>query len=124
MALIVRDGKILMGLREYEKGKPVWTFPGGRCEVNEETEAGLKREVEEEIGVTDLEIKRLLGEKKGVWTNQEGVTDQVFFYECATKQEPKLMEPQKFLEWRWIDLKTLPDNLIDVQDSKFVELIK
>jgi 8-oxo-dGTP diphosphatase len=122
-ALIVKDGKVLMGLRKYSEDKIVWTFPGGRCEVAESLEEGLRREVFEEIGVTDLEIKKLLGEKPGAWINSEGVQDQVFMYECAIHQEPRLMEPEKFLEWKWISSGNLSENLLDQKDREFIALI-
>lgn len=118
-ALIVRDGKILMGLREYRKGSPVWTFPGGRCEPGERLEDGLRREVVEEIGITDLQIVRLIGQKEGTYRDETGV-DIIYMYECATEQSPQLCEPEKFLEWRWIDPNALPENLIDVRDREFI----
>ncbi len=122
-ALIVRDGKVLMGLREYEKGKPLWTFPGGRCDFGEKQEDGLMREVREEVGITDIVIKRFLGEKEGAYKRPDGVADLVSMYECITSQEPKLMEPDKFIEWRWIDPQQLPDNLIDLKDVDFIRKI-
>lgn len=121
MAIIARNGKVLMGLRAYKKAT-VWTFPGGRRDFGEEPEKNLKREVEEEIGITDLEIVRKLGKKEGVAEGPEG-KDQVFVYECTTKQEPKNMEPQKFVEWQWFDPNNLPENIIDPQDKKFLKKI-
>lgn len=123
VALIVKDGKVLMGLREYQKGNPLWTFPGGRCDLGESPEEGLKRETIEEVGIADLKIVRLLGEKKGAWTSPDGISDKVFMYECQTDQEPHLMEPEKFLEWTWIDPKNIPENLIDQQDKDFIKML-
>ena len=90
--------------------------------MGELPEDGLKREVLEEIGVSDLIIKRRLGEKEGAY---KGVVtpDHVSVYECATSQEPRLMEPEKFLEWRWIDLNNVPANLIDPKDKSFMEMV-
>lgn len=122
-ALFVRDGKVLMGLREYSKGAPLWTFPGGRCDIGEDPEIALHREVREEIGVTDLVIIRLLGEKDGAYKRPDGVVDHVFMYECSTEQEPQLMEPEKFIEWRWIELHLLPENLIDQKDRDYVRML-
>lgn len=122
-ALIFRDGKVLMGLRNYEKTGPLWTFPGGRCDIGETPENALKREVAEETGITDLIIKELVGEKEGAHTSSNGITDKVFIYHCLTKQEPTLMEPEKFSEWQWIDPNKFPDNLIDQKDKDFVNSI-
>ncbi len=118
VALIKRDDKILMGLREYKKGMPLWTFPGGRCEGGETIEETLIREIKEEIGVTDFDIVRFIGEKLGVKQD-----DKVYFFECKINQEPKLMEPEKFLKWDWFSFKNLPLNLIDQNDIKFLNLL-
>ena len=121
-ALIVRNGRVLMGLREYQKGSPLWTFPGGRCDFGESPENGLKREVVEEIGTTDLQIVRSLGKKDGAYKDENGV-DEVHMFECITLQEPKLLEPEKFLEWRWFGLDELPPNLIDQKDIGFIKIV-
>ncbi|MDP3014935.1 MAG: NUDIX hydrolase [bacterium] len=119
VALIRRDNKILMGLREYKKGNPLWTFPGGRCEEGETIKEALIREIEEEIGATKFNILRFIGEKLGVHNG-----DKVYFFECSIKnQEPKLMEPKKFIKWSWISLDNLPPNLIDQNDVKFLKLL-
>ncbi len=48
-AIIVREGKILLGLRNYSSDKwkeiSVWTTPGGRCDEGETIEETLRREV-------------------------------------------------------------------------------
>ncbi len=118
-ALIVRDGKVLMGLREYEKGNPVWTFPGGRCDPGEDPKVGLKREVAEEIAVNDLEVIQLLGVKEGAYRDENGA-DQVHMFLCRTRQDPSNAEPEKFLEWRWIGPEEIPENLIDSKDAGYI----
>lgn len=120
VALIVRDGKVLMGLREYEKGNPLWTLPGGRCEPGEEPQIGLKREVAEEIAITDLQIIRLLGVKEGAYRDENGA-DQVHMFLCDTRQEPQCLEPEKFLEWRWVGADEIPQNLIDLKDADYIK---
>ncbi len=104
IAAIVRDGSILRGLRNYTPDKwkaiSVWTMPGGRCEMGESVEDALRREVREEIGVDDLKVLDFIGEVPGV---KEGDTVPIFF--CNADQEPQLMEPDKFSEWRWVPLE-------------------
>ena len=61
MAIIVRDGKILLGLRNYTPDKwksiSVWTLSGGRSEKGEEIGETLLRETAEEAGITDLTVE-------------------------------------------------------------------
>ena len=63
--------------------------------------------------------------EKGLWSLNSGYQDEtgvdvVYMFECVTEQEPKLCEPEKFLEWRWLDPNNLPSNLIDVRDMDFI----
>ena len=101
IAVIMRDGNVLTGLRNYTKDKwkdiSVWTIPGGRCEEGETLEQALRREVAEEVGITDFAIVDFIGEVPGA---KDGDVVPMFF--CTTAQDATLMEPEKFSEWRWI----------------------
>ncbi len=53
-----RDGRILL-IRRADTG--TWGLPGGTLEWGETLRVGLERELEEEAGVTKLELVRVLG---------------------------------------------------------------
>jgi len=120
VAVVVRNGKVLMGLRHYTPDKwkaiSVWTIPGGRCDSGETLETTLRREVEEETRINDLEIQKYLGEVSG---SKSG--DIVPMFMCSSKQEARLIEPEKFSEWRWFGEKEYPENFIS---PAVLELIK
>lgn len=120
MAVIIRDNKILLGLRHYTPDKwkkiSVWTIPGGRSEKGETIGTTLLREAEEEIGATDLKIESYLGEVEGM-----KAPDVVLLFKCNTSQEPKLMEPEKFGEWKWFSKDEIPENFVN---PKALEIIK
>ena len=109
---IIRDGKMLIGLRHYtpEKFKKIslWTVPGGRCDDGETVETALRRETVEETGIEDLKIIDYLGDVPGA---KEG--DVVPLFIGATDKEPRLMEPEKFSEWKWCGLNDIPENFIN-----------
>lgn len=112
VAVIIRDNKIALGLRHYTPDKwktvSVWTVPGGRCDPGETIEETLRREVKEEIGVTDLTISEFLGEHPGA---KEGDLIQVFL--CSSEQDLCNMEPHKFSEWRWFGHDEWPEDFIN-----------
>jgi len=100
-AIIFRGNKILLGNRVYpEKNFSVWNFPGGRCNDGETIGDALIREVNEEIGINkqDFKILDFIGTIKGSWKD-----DVVYLFHCSIYGEPRLMEPEKFEEWKWAD---------------------
>ena len=118
--LFIRDGKILIGLRNYKtqqyKDGDFWTVPGGRCDEGENVETTLRREVMEEVGIENFEIKKELGIVPGA---KEG--DIVHVFLCETDEKEKLMEPEKFTEWKWCDLNEIPENFLN---QRVLDLLK
>lgn len=112
VAVIIRDGKVLMGYRHYTPNKwktiSVWTCPGGRCDNGESVETTLRREVEEETGIKELEIINFISEVPGA---KEG--DNVPLFLCSTSKEATLVEPHKFSKWRWFGKDDFPENFIN-----------
>ncbi len=52
-AVIRRDGKILIAQRPLDKHQGgLWEFPGGKVEDGERVETALRRELQEELGIT------------------------------------------------------------------------
>jgi len=117
---ILKEGRLLIGLRHYTPDKwksiSVWTIPGGRTEVGEFIESSLLRETFEEVGIDDLQIDDFLGIVPG---SKEG--DIVYIFTGTTNQEPRLMEPEKFSEWKWEKLVKIPDNFINQDALKIIK---
>jgi 8-oxo-dGTP diphosphatase len=52
-ALIIRESRVLICQRTEDQPMPFkWEFPGGKVEPEEELRAALRRELEEELGIT------------------------------------------------------------------------
>ena len=111
IAIIIRDGRILLGLREYENAPTVWTAPGGSVDGSETLEEAARRETKEETGIDDLEFIDYIGE-----VNAED-RDPLHVFHCKSSQKPALVEPEKFNEWRWFPLAKFasghPENYIN-----------
>jgi len=98
-AVIIKDGKILRGLRNYDSG-PKWIIPGGRCEDKETLLETLTRELEEETGIENFKIIKYLGSVEGI---HQGYKTNVF--QVETDEEPYLKEADNFGEWKWMTLE-------------------
>jgi len=122
VALIIRGDKILLGHRHYTpdtwKTISVWTCPGGRCDEEETTEAALRREVAEEIGVENLEVVEYLGEFPGARE-----PDRVPVFLCHIHEEPQNSEPHKFSEWKWFSKEDFPDTFINKEVEKLIKTV-
>jgi 8-oxo-dGTP diphosphatase len=120
-AIIVnRQGQILI-LRRPEG---VWQFAGGRLEVGEGWNDGLRREVREETGITDLEIVSILMVDNFKWQSQQLYS--VYFL-CSTP-EIAIQLSSEHVEDRWLnrsdDLQEISfwhDNLRALTERVFIE---
>jgi 8-oxo-dGTP diphosphatase len=58
-AIITREDKLLL-LQHQKKGARYWVLPGGRLQAGETLEAGLKRELREELGLGSVDVGALV----------------------------------------------------------------
>ena len=109
-AIIVKDGKVLLGKRKNAHGEGSWSCPGGHLEFNEELEECAKREVLEETGI---KIKNL---KFDALTNDILTKDAKHYITihmlCEHESgEVQNLEPHKCEKWGWFDWNNLPEPL-------------
>ncbi len=78
--LYVKDGKVLL-VREGDKLSADWEMPGGGLDFGEDTITGLKREIEEEMG---LKVSKISNAPVYVWTHKyENKRKIDWFYSCV-----------------------------------------
>ena len=99
-SIICKDDTVLM-LKD-QKGN--WELPGGGMEVGEHPEETLKRELNEELGIEDMNV----GDLVGVWdfcnVSKEDISQHLIItYECSINFS-KLNLSSEHLEMEWISL--------------------
>ena len=108
--LVVRDGRVLLGLRRGAHGADSWAPPGGHLEPGESVEACARRETMEETGIALDETAP--GPFSVDAFPELGVRYATLFVTAASDRgAPAVLEPDKCEEWRWFHWRSLPSPL-------------
>lgn len=108
--LIVRDGKVLLGLRRGSHGAGTWAPPGGHLEWGETVESCARREVKEETGL-DLGVVRQGPYANDVMPEEDKHYVTCFVEAAATGGEAQVLEPDKCERWKWFPWSSMPEDL-------------
>jgi 8-oxo-dGTP diphosphatase len=115
-AVIVREGKILIGQRKRGGRHPLkWEFPGGKVEPGEDPRAALQRELREE-----LDVEAVIGEEMDAYkvVYGDGPGFLLHFYRATQFQgEPRNLDFEQIL---WERPERLPDYDFLEGDISFV----
>jgi len=108
--LVVRAGKILLGLRRGSHGAGTWALPGGHLEFGESPADCASRELLEETGLMCRSFTH------GPFTNHVFQMERkhyvtLFVIAHGVKGEPQIREPEKCASWAWFTWEALPQPL-------------
>lgn len=120
------EGEVFIAKRglkaQNEIGK--WDFPGGSVKFGETCENAVVREFKEEF---DIEIKiieflevvdHILLDEKQHWVSPSFIAKHI-------SGIPKIMEPQKCMEFQWIKFVDInPEQLSSVSKSNYCKFLK
>ena len=107
--IVVRDGKLLLGMRKNCYGAGTWALPGGHLEQGEGLAEGAARELLEETGMIPekMEFTNIVNNPQ----EESRHYIQIGFEAIGTIGEPENKEPDRCEEWRWFDMSKLPENV-------------
>jgi 8-oxo-dGTP diphosphatase len=119
--MVMRDGKILLGLRKGSHGENQYAWPGGHMEYMESFADTTKREVVEETGmeIDNVRFLRLYNLKEYAPKHY----CDIGLVADWKSGEPEVKEPHKCESWDWYDMDELPSPLFATVPS-FVEAYK
>lgn len=114
--MVLMNNKVLLGRRHKDPekadselhGEGTWTLPGGSIHFDEKFEDTAYRETLEETGI------KLNREKISVISVTNDIAEDAHFVTIGLlcedfEGEPKVMEPDEIVEWKWFPLNELPN---------------
>ena len=107
-ALILREDRLLLARRGIEPFRDYWDIPGGFLENGEAPDVGLRRELQEELGLA-VEIGPIFGIFMDEY-GDDGVATLNIMYRCTALHEPTTCADD-VVEYRWFPLDRLPERI-------------
>lgn len=113
--MVMKDSKVLLGLRKGSHGEGEYAWPGGHMEYMESFEQTAKREVKEETGmeIDNVRFLRLLNLKD--YPPKHYV--DIGLIADWKSGDPQVLEPHKCEGWDWYDMDKLPQPLFSTVET-------
>jgi glyoxylase-like metal-dependent hydrolase (beta-lactamase superfamily II) len=108
--LIMRDGDVLLGLRQGAHGAGTWSPPGGHLEFGEDPVECVRREAFEETGL-QLGDCALVGVTNDIFEADDRHYVTLFYRASSFSGTPTVREPEKCHAWQWWPWTALPTDL-------------
>lgn len=108
-AIITKGDKVLLTKRAVEPKKGYWDAPGGFLEQEEHPEAGLRREMKEELGVS-VKIIKMLGIYMGEYLEKHPESTLNIYY-LAKITKGKIRPADDITEAQWFAKNEIPKKL-------------
>jgi ADP-ribose pyrophosphatase YjhB (NUDIX family) len=111
-AYVIKNGKVLFGVRSFDPGKGKLDVPGGFIEVHESAEQATIREAKEEFGI-DIALERCFGTYSSVYNGRPALN--IVFIASMPDQNIIPADDMSGGDPVWRDIENLPgsDEIMD-----------
>jgi 8-oxo-dGTP pyrophosphatase MutT (NUDIX family) len=125
-AIILReiDGKLKIALAQHQRSSKTWALPKGHVEPDESLEQAALREIQEETGLTNIQLISHLGTvlRKSTKSNGDVVHKTVHYYLAYALNSDHTQTPldEAFTEVGWFSPEQAVELLPYEQDKDFL----
>ena len=130
------QNRVLVGKRKDNPGNK-WQMPQGGVENGEDFVTAMKRELMEETSIKSFEILKEIDETYEyllpenlvgvIWKGKFRGQKQKWFIVRFLGQESEInlnTKNQEFIQWKWIDPKTLPEVIVYFKKDLYLSLVQ
>lgn len=116
MAVVVRDGKVLVQKRFRHGQGMVFEFPGGSVDPGESGSQAAIRELWEETGLKDLQLL-------GIHQSKNDFGGEIHYVVLREDQndEPKMVDAERQQTFYWLEPSAIPLDDFYRADIEFIE---
>ena len=117
-AVIKKDNKYFIAQRNRNKHFAYhWEFPGGKVNDDESFEKALEREINEELSINNMIIKKITSEKY----KDEKINVEIHYFLCESLNENIILSEHE--DMKWVYKQDLLNYKLAPGDSKIIKYL-